>query len=670
MQCKRSFLIGLPLFLILLVWMPVSAQDDPQLKHYRQTLRPILSEHCFSCHNEPDKKGGLNLERYDFIVSIIRDGPVWVQVLDQIRSGAMPPSTKPPIPIEERSILMEGIEAILDSALSEPDPGQVVMRRLSNREYGYTVKDLFGVDFDARSFFPADASGGEGFDNQAKVLYLTPLLMERYMAAADTIIDKVYEDEEVWLRIAGDAFPENWFQQTRLWISSWRDQDAWIQGARAKARMHLMPVAMRAYRRPLKVEEKEQLMALFEDVYRQAFEAEVHKTPSGKRNKLSFDTAMRECMKYLLVSPHFLYRRELDLPVSSPYPITSFELASRLSYFLWSSAPDDALLAAAYRNDLHDPEHMRSQLERMLADPRSIRLAESFAGQWLGIDRLLDAHQVDPDRFPAYSPSIRKAMYEEGIQFFHHVLTGRQNLLDVIDSDYTFLNESLASYYGIEGVEGDLFRKVTHEDGRRGGVLGLGGVLTITSFPTRTSPVLRGKWVLEQILGTPPPPPPPDVPELEEQVDEHGEKARELDIRALLQQHRSPSACFGCHQRMDPLGIGLENFDAIGRWRDTYGETEVDASGVMPDGSQFTGPAELRRILLAKKELYARNLARKTLSFALGRSIRFQDKRVVDILADTLLEHNFASTPFLYELVMSYPFRYKKSDLITETTAP
>ena len=642
--------------------VPLYAQEDQQLKHYRQELRPILAEHCFSCHNEPDKKGGLNLEKYDFIVSIVRDGPVWVDVLTQIRSGAMPPNVKPPIPADQKTILIDGIEAILDSALSIPDPGKIVMRRLSNREYRYTILDILGVDFDTRSFFPADASGGEGFDNQAKVLYITPLLMERYMAAADSIVERAYRNEGVRDRVVPDPFPGSWFQQVRLNLVSLPDEDAWINAAKAAARTHLLPLAMRVYRRPLQADEKQQVMTLFEEVYRYTSQEE------EADHSIAFDTAMRESIKYLLVSPHFLYRRELDLPLEDPYPITRFELASRLSYFLWSSAPDDLLLEAAYREDLHDPDVMRIHLERMLDDPRSIRLAESFAAQWLEIDDLLDAHQVDPDRFPGFSPSIRDAMYREAVQFFHHVLTQRQNLLDILDSDYTFLNEDLAVYYGIDGVQGEDMQYVTHSDARRGGVLGLGGVLTVTSLPTRTSPVLRGKWVLEQLLGTPPPPPPPDVPELEEQATEG--VTDELAIRELLKLHRAPSACYDCHQRMDPLGIGLENFDATGRWREAYGATPVDASGVLPDGTSFSGPAALRQILLSKKELFARNVSRKMLSFALGRSVRFQDKRTVDALATSLMENDFATTTFLHEVVMSYPFRYKKSDLITETSAP
>ena len=637
------------------------AQEDEQLKYYRQTLRPILKQHCFSCHNEPDKKGGLNLERFDFIVGIIRNGPLWVNVVDQIRSGEMPPPVKPPIPADQKEILIDGIEAILDSALSEPDPGQVVLRRLSNREYRYTVQDILGVDFDTRSFFPADASGGEGFDNQAKVLFITPLLMERYFAAADSIVAAAYQDSELWARVVSTPFPSGRGQKMRLqWNAFVHSDTVWSAAARSAAGEALFPLALRAYRRPLNNEEKNQLLDIFSDVYEQA---------KGEE-KDRFDLGVQESIKYMLVSPHFLYRREGEQPTERPYPVSNFELAARLSYFLWSSSPDDALLEVAYREDLHDPEVMQVQVDRMLADPKSRRFAESFASQWLEIDDLLDVHEVDAHLFPEFTPGLRQAMYDEAVTFVHHVITERRNLLDLLDSDYTFLNQTLAAHYGLNEISGEDLRLITLDDRTRGGILGLGGVLTMTSFPTRTSPVNRGKWVLEQVLGTPPPPPPADVPELEEQAAEAGSAPGELNIRDLLSKHREPSACFNCHQRMDPLGIGLENFDAIGRWRDSYGVEPIDAYGELADGSHFTGPAELKQILVSRKELFARNFSRKMLSFALGRSVRFQDKRTVDALTNTLVNSDFDSIAFIHAVATSYPFRYKKSDPDIDTEAP
>lgn len=322
--------------------------------------------------------------------------------------------------------------------------------------------------------------------------------------------------------------------------------------------------------------------------------------------------------------------------------------------------PDATLFNVAYREDLHDANVLKRETLRMMADPKFMRFAQSFAGQWLEVEEVLDAPKTDLEKFPELTMPLREAMYNEAVQYFYHVFTQSRNLLELIDSDYTFLNEDLARHYGIEGVKGKHMQAVLLTDRNRGGILGMGAVLTATSLPLRTSPVLRGKWVLEQVLGTPPPPPPPDVPELEaakEQVKD------ELDLRALLAQHRSPSACTSCHQKMDPIGLGLENFDAIGRWRDSYGETtKVDASGVLTSGEAFTGPAQLKQILCEEREKFARNISRKMLSFALGRGVDFKDSPTMEQLTKALLENEFDSQSFMLALVNSFPFRYKKSD--------
>lgn len=627
--------------------------EEEQLRRYRQHVRPILDKHCTSCHNEADKKAGLNLDAYDFVVKIVRDGPVWVRVTELVVSGEMPPSNKPRLSPAERDTLLGFVEEVLEEALADPDPGQVVLRRLSNREYRYTILDLLGVDFDARAFFPADGSGGEGFDNQARVLYVTALLLERYYEAAEAILGEVYEDPARWRAIVPRPYRPSLLDRLSVWWHrTWHGEDVSLHRPVAEAEAVLFPFASRAYRRLLDEHDKAQLTEVFTKVY-----VDLEGAPDR------FDRAVLESLKLVLISPHFLYRRELDFAVAQPYPVSGFELATRLSYFLWSSLPDDELMHLAYRGDLHEPAVLRAQVERMLQDPKARRFAESFASQWLGIDEILDEHAVDPERFPEFSPVLRRAMYEEAATFFHHVLTRRRTFLDLLDSDYAFLNETLAAHYGVDGVQGEALRLVRLADSRRGGVLGMGSVLTATSLPTRTSPVLRGKWVLEQLLGTPPPPPPPDVPELEEAKEAAHD---ELALRDLLSRHRAPSACFGCHQKMDPLGLGLENFDAVGRWRTHYGEVPIDASGVLVSGEAFAGPAELKRILLEKQVLFARNLARKMLSYALGRGIRFQDKYTVDHLTESLLQNDFHTVDFLTEVVLSFPFRYRKSDLPLE----
>ena len=374
-----------------------------------------------------------------------------------------------------------------------------------------------------------------------------------------------------------------------------------------------------------------------------------------------FDQSIEEVLKAVLVSPNFLLRQEADAASEKPYLVNDFEMASRLSFFLWSSIPDDTLLQAAYYDELQNPQGLKLQIERMLKSPKVKRMAESFASQWLDIDKLKDpSHSVDPEKFPVYKPELEAYMMQEAVDYFYYTLIGSRNLLELIDGQYTFLNEPLAKHYGIEGVKGKDMRKVELKNGSRGGVLGMGSVLIATSMPTRTSPVLRGKWVLEKILGTPVKPPPPDAPELEAAKAAH----EELPLREILTIHRSDPACRGCHEEMDDLGFALENYDAIGRWRNSYSvqEAQIDVSGYLKSGEYFEGPAELKEILKDKKELFAKNLSKKMLGFALGRSIDYKDTKTVEKLTDTLLNNDFDSTPFLQEVAMSFPFRYKISD--------
>src|SRR5690606_39182759 len=397
------------------------------------------------------------------------------------------------------TILVQGIDSVLQSSLKEHKPGHIVIRRLSHSEYQYTVQDLLGVEFDAKRYFPSDASGGGGFDNQGGALYITPLKFERYYDAADAIVQKVYEDEEKWKKVVPFDYQQTWWQRLANWVKSvFSDTYSEVNPPHLAAQKVMMPFATKAYRRFLKEDEKARLMDLFTDVYLQSDTLE---------NPRRFNESIAQVFKSILVSPHFLYRAEEEPPVSGPYPLSNFELATRLSYFLWSSMPDQELFSLAYLGKLQDTTVLEAQVRRMLADPRAKRFAESFSTQWLGVSKLVDSQQiVDPEEFPEFDIAIRKALYRETVEYFYYVLTGSKNMLELINSNYTFVNEELAKYYGIKGVEGQDFRKVDVTDKARGGVLGMAGVLTTTSLPTRTSPVLRGKWVMEQILGISPPP--------------------------------------------------------------------------------------------------------------------------------------------------------------------
>lgn len=631
--------------------MVVAMAHAQEANLYETTLRPILEKRCIECHNTGNTKGGVNIDNYKEQARVVKDGAFWLKVLDQIKNRDMPPSTEPPLPDNEYEILVKGIDSVLQSSLRERVPGHVVIRRLSHTEYQYTILDLLGVEFDAKSYFPSDASGGGGFDNQGGALFFTPLKFERYYDAAEEIIGQLRADVEKWHAIVPFDYKQTWWQRLANWVKSlFSDNYREINAPEVAAEKVIVPVATKAYRRFLREDEKDRLIELFSSVY---------DATDTLSNPHRFNEAVAQAFKAVLVSPHFLYRAEEEPRVRGVYPLSNFELATRLSYFLWSSMPDEELFSLAYQGKLQDTLVLEQQVKRMLADPKAKRFAKSFAAQWLGVSKLLENTQiVDPERFPEFDMTIRKALYRETVEYFYYVLTGSRNMLELINSNYTFVNEELAKYYGIEGVTGPEFRKVDVTERWRGGVLGMAGVLTTTSLPTRTSPVLRGKWVMEQLLGVSPPPPPAEVAELPKDEKSHSA----VGLRKLLERHRSDPACFSCHVKMDPLGLGLENFDAVGRWRDSYGSVAIDPSGVLADGQKFNGPVELKELLLQEKQRIARNFASRMLSYALGRSVLFTDEPALRQLEQCLIDNNFDPQVFIATLVKSYPFRMKIND--------
>ena len=360
----------------------------------------------------------------------------------------------------------------------------------------------------------------------------------------------------------------------------------------------------------------------------------------------------------MLVSPQFLFRIEHDPKPGAIEKVSDIELASRLSYFLWSSMPDEELLRLGEAGKLHEPAVLDAQIARMIADPKSISFAENFAGQWLEI-RSLDAIKPDAKKFPEWNAALRDAMRTETSMFFQAVLRDNRPISDFIDGKYTFLNEMLAKHYGIEGVTGPEFRRVelTPEvsKGQRGGVLTQASVLTVSSYPVRTSVVLRGKYILENILGAPPPPPPPDVPRLNE--DSVGVAA---SLRQQMERHRSDAVCASCHSRMDVLGFGLENYDAIGRWRTMDGKFPVDASGAFPNGKTFTTPAEMKALLDGNMPEFARCLAEKLLTYSLGRGIETFDRRTVQDIVRQTVEHEYKFQAMIRAIVHSPAFLERK----------
>jgi len=727
---------------------------------FETSVRPFLADYCTSCHGADKKRGEVDLEIFGSEAGMGRHREIWEKVRSALDGWEMPPEGKRQPAESARRGIVQWIDAALAKvdAATPPNPGRVTARRLNRNEYRNTVRDLVGVDYDSHGAFPNDESG-YGFDNIGDVLSLPPMLLEKYLAAAEEIAQRVIvtEDpalkrvqripaarfttqgdavstveEEVWgffregeivtdhefpakgpyrLRLrsygeqAGPELPRisvrldgreilarpiraqaerpeafeipieveagkhrlgvaylnnfNSDGDRNLYLSSFEvvgpldvapeeypethrrilPQRAPVGGELGYAKEVLGRLTTRAYRRPATDAEVGRLVKLVDVVLR-----------DGGR----FEEGIQLALQAVLVSPYFLYRWEVDperLTAGQGRDLNSFEIASRLSYFVWSSMPDDTLLALAQRGDLTRRDVRESQVRRMLADPRSAALVRNFGGQWLQI-RNLDQAEPDATLFPKWDPALRDAMRRETEMFLEALFREDRKITDLVDADFTFVNARLAEHYGISGVEGEEFRRVTlSPDSGRGGVLTMGSVLTITSVPTRTAPVLRGKWILEQILGTPPPPPPPNVPAIEEGA----EASKNATFRQRLELHRSKAECMPCHQKMDPLGFALENFDAIGTWRTQDGPHPIDNAAELPGGRKFQGAAGLKSVLRQHPD-FPRALASKLLTYALGRGLEPGDRRAVQGLVESLAKNDFKFSALLLGVVESEPF--------------
>jgi hypothetical protein len=370
-------------------------------------------------------------------------------------------------------------------------------------------------------------------------------------------------------------------------------------------------------------------------------------------------------VRFILANPKFLFRTESPVPApqaapgaksvaSALAPVTDLELASRLSFFLWSSLPDDALLTAAAAGRLSQPAVFDQQVRRMLRDSRASALVRNFAGQWLLI-RNLKSHFPNPPEFPDWDDDLRQAFRQETELFFESIVREDRSVLDLLTADYTFVNERLAKHYGVPNVYGDRFRRVTVPNPARRGLLGQGSILAVTSYPNRTSPVLRGKWILENILGTPPPPPPPNVPALSENEGTREPKS----VRERMEVHRRSPACASCHRVMDPLGFALENFDGIGEWREREPGGAVDPSGQLADGTTVDGPVALRAAIVKRPEMFVRTLTEKLMTYALGRAVEHQDMPLVRMVARDAAAHNYRFSSIVLGITTSPAFRIK-----------
>jgi len=609
---------------------------DPVKASFEKDILPLIEDHCFACHGDGQEKGGIKFDSFKAAGDVHRGYKLWEQVFRKVRAGEMPPEGRKKRPNKEEQALITGwIRHSLDDFYvnSPPDPGRVTVRRLNRSEYNNVIRDLLKVDFKPAKDFPADDSG-HGFDNIGDVLSMSPLLLEKYLAAAEKIAEQA-----VVVPTRGQPMNPNRltaFQRQYFRYPIPRNL------RRRAAEGFIRPFLRRAYRREVTQEEVGRVMRLAKQA-----------VDDGG----SFEEGVRLAVMATLISPHFIFRWELDGAPDNPKAIRSlneFELASRLSFFIWSSLPDDQLLQLANQGQLR--KNLNAEVSRMLKDQRAESLVENFAGQWLEL-RNLNVYRPDRKLFPSYTPELRDDMRRETELLFAHVMRGNRSVLELISADYSFLNARLAAHYGIKNINGNNFRQVSLKGTGRGGILGHASVLTITSDPNRTSPVKRGKYVLENILGTPPPPAPPDVPELEMTGANKG------TLREQMIKHRANAVCASCHEKMDPIGFAFEHFDAIGRYRTQDNGEPIDAAGKLDTGESFKNASDLRGIVVGKKrDLFARCLTEKMLTYALGRGLEYYDKRTVDKIVQRLQQNGYQFNELVGGIITSLPFDMKRGE--------
>ena len=631
--------------------VPVVTIAPPALPQptYEADVAPMLDRHCLACHDSATGEGGLVLDG---------DGPgleAWTRVADALRSGAMPPPGRPRPSPGELVALATWLDAqVFRCSGPDAEPGRVTMRRLNRAEYDRTIRDLIGLDLGLAASFPADDLG-EGFDTNGDVLSIPPILMEKFLEAADRAIAEAARSPGVWAKLidpAPDAIPPSLRKPTfaartepvkRIGRPSPVGpvaEDPEVVALRRAGEV-LRGFADRAFRRPATADELARLVGLVE---------------SARKDGDGPDEAIRHAFKAVLIAPAFLFHVEEELGQDGLQPLGDFELAARLSYFLWGSLPDDELYGLAVRGELGRGDHLADQARRMLRDPKAMALVDGFVAQWLQLGALRDA-TPDPGRFPDFDEPLRRSMLRETLLFAGAIVREDRPVSEFLDAGFTFVDERLARHYGISGVSGDRFRRVSLEGTGRSGVLTQASILTVTSNPTRTSPVRRGRWVLDTLLGVAPSPPPAGVEGLKPGSGE----GRPETLRHRMERHRAEPGCASCHARMDPLGFALEGFDGIGSRRSLDEGRPIDASGTLPGGESFAGASGLRDVLVARREAFARCLAGKLLTYALGRGLGPSDRCAVDEIVSKLGEGGGRFSSLVAAVVESRPFRERSS---------
>jgi hypothetical protein len=771
------------------------------------TAGVVIQQYCMVCHNAKLKTAGLVLNVND-LEHIEDHSSLWEKVVRKLRTGEMPPAGVPrPDKATSTSVAAE-LETALDAAAAaKPNPGRVPVHRLNRAEYAAVIRDLLGLNIDAKALLPADESDQEGFDNVSSVLSVSPFLLENYLSAAHTIsrlaigdptlppstetikyskllpqgdqmdedlpfgsqggglirhyfpLDGEYtikvllrrqyydyivgmgEPHQIDIRLdrvrlkrftvggeaKGRTMPESFAGNTqgspefevymhtadaglevrvpvkagehevgvsfvrRFWEPEGVLQPPQIGFARTTneyyhgnpgiefvsiggpsgavshgdsptrrrifvctpsapateepcARKILSSLATRAYRRPVTGEEVSTLL----EFYR-----------SGRAER-DFDLGIQRGLERILAAPAFSFRVEAVPPNArpgEPYRLSDLDLASRLSFFLWSSIPDDELRNVAIRGQLKDPKVLEQQVRRMLRDERSKALVDGFATRWLGISKLAGI-VPDTDLYREFDEGLREAMAKETQVFVASQLKEDRSVVELVTANYSYVNERLAKHYGIPDIYGPRFRRVEFADGVRGGLLGQASILAVTSYPNRTSVTLRGRWLLANLLGAPPPPPPPDVPALKDP----GQDGQPRSLRARMELHRKSAVCASCHQRMDPLGFSLENFDALGKWRRESDGAPIDAAASLPDGTRFEGIVGLRRLIETHPEDFVRTFTEKLLAYAIGRGIESSDYPFIRKISRDAAAQDYRWSAIIWGIVNSPAFNMGVSE--------
>ncbi len=603
------------------------AQDKVDPLSWDRNISGLFKKYCYRCHREEEQSGNVDLARDLDLRMLLDHRENWEKATVVLKGSEMPPSDERQPSDDERALLVQFLEKTLDNldCTSANDPGKPILRRLNRVEYDNCIEDLTGLRLKLADGFVPDGTG-YGFDNLAEALSFSPVQIEQYHDAAKAIVDAIRDTKE-----SRPELYERMFGKRVL-----GDEEV------AEARKAITRFAARAFRRPAEKGYVDRLMAIY---------------AKARSNQEPHESAQAYLIRAVLISPQFLTRIEKNTPgITDSYPVDDYELASRLSFFLWSRSPDEVLLQLAEGGSLSQPNVLAEQTVRLLADPRSVALVDNFFGQWLSLKEV-ETHQPDAATFPEFDELLRHSMKEEVRRSLLELVQQDKSVTTLIDADYTYLDERLARHYGIEGVIGEEFKRVALTDRRRGGILTSAAFLMSQADPARTNVPRRGNFVAGRILGAPPPPPPPNIPPLESSVKEGERKS----LRQILELHRSQPACANCHAKMDPLGFGLENYDAIGRWRTEDGSFPIDASGQLISGRAFSGPVELKDVLLEQKNAFAKTLVRNLLIYAYGRGLQGSDECVVRDVLESSKQGNYQLGAIVAAIVRSYPFLHRRN---------